>query len=190
MLWSAGLLIALLLITWWGIRRFRANKHAKLRISARKTLLQQNIREFKRRLEQTMGDEFDVFTQVRLADLIVYQAEQDRTSQEMQQQIESSTVDFVLAEKGTGNIACVLMLSQQDKVGSRQLFNKKICQQAQLPFLLIDVHNALTDKQIQHKIRSLLEPVIALDESPTDQIKVYLEPGQSQDRRQEMNLNA
>lgn len=190
MQWLGLTLIALLVLCWWGIRRFRKNRQPKLEISYRQALLDKSMREFKSRLEQAVGDRFDVFAQIRLADMLICEAAKDKASKAMLQQIADSTVDFVLTEKESGNIYCVVMLTRQDKAGSRQLFVRQVCQQSELPFLLLDVHNALTDKQIRHKITSLLEPAIVLDEPSMLDIKVYLEPGQSQDERQGVNINA
>lgn len=183
-------IVGFLFVAWIGFRLYRKNRHARLNISPRKTLLESKVREVKQRIELAMGEDYELFPQVRLADLLVYEAAEDKASQAAIQRIESSTVDFVLTEKLSGKISCVLMLSRHDKPGSRQLFVRQVCHQSELPFLLFDVHNALSDKQIRQKIMALLEPTIVMEESAPEDIKVYLEPIQRHKQKQKADVEA
>lgn len=189
MLWVGLSLITLLIVLWLGIRLYRNSRSVQLSFSTRKTLMDKLLREFKSQLERAVGDDFDVFPHIRLADLLVTESEKSRRADQVLLKIETTTTDFVLTEKESSKIACVLILIHHGTLGSRQQFIRQVCQQSELPFLIFDVHNALSDKQIRQKITSLLEPTIVLDESSPEDIKVYLEPADRKDKQQEAGLD-
>jgi hypothetical protein len=180
--WS---LITVLVLLWVAFRIYRKYKSPKLKVSPRKMLMDKLVRDFKSQLERAVGEDYDVYPHVRLADLLVIAPDKDKKAQQIKSRIEATSTDLVLTEKATGRIACVLILIHQDKLGSRQQFIRQICQQGKLPFQIFDVNNAFSDKQIREAITRLLEPMIRLDESPSHDIKVYLDPGEAAQQRQE-----
>jgi hypothetical protein len=177
--WTGLALIVALLLLWVWLRIARKTKQPELQLSSRKNLLDKEARALKLKLAEALGEEFDIYPQVRLAELLVINAAGDKTSQQMRQQIEASSVDYVLCDKHSGQISCVVMLSRHDKVGSRQQFVRDVCERSELPFILIDAHNEIDGKDLRRRIVTMLEPTINLDETAETDVKVYLEPGQS-----------
>lgn len=177
MQWMALSAVAGLLVLWGLIRLLRKKRQPELKLIRRKTLLESKARAFKQQLEQAVGDDFEIFARVRLADLVSYPNESDTRTDLTMQQIQSTSADFVLVDRLSGAISCVLLLGEDDRRKARQKFIRQICRQCQLPFLQFDVHNAMSDEQIHQKITALLEPTIVLDEQETgDDIKVYIDP--------------
>lgn len=177
MQWMALSAVAGLLVLWGLIRLLRKRRQPELKLIRRKTLLESKARAFKQQLEQAVGEDFEVFSRVRMEDLVRYPDETDAPTDSTWQQIQSTSIDFVLVDRLSGAISCVLMLGEDDRRKARQTFIMQICRQCQLPFLQFDVHNALSDEKIRQKIMALLEPTIVLDEPGTeDDIKVYLDP--------------
>lgn len=173
---QAASLIALFLLLWFFIRYSRKHRQPRLKVTRRRQLLETHVAAFKQRLEQALAEEYEVFSQVCLGELLICDAAKDRTSQTWLRQIQSSSVDFVLTSKDSGEISCVIVLIHHDRPGPRQRLIKQACDHARLPYLSFDEHNAPTDEEIRHKVKSLLEPTIMLDESAGDEVKVYLEP--------------
>ena len=177
MQWMALSAVAGLLVLWGLIRLLRKKRRPELKLIRRKTLLDSKDRAFKQQLEQAVGDDFEIFARVRLADLVSYPNESDTRTDSTMQQIQSTSADFVLVDRLSGAISCVLFFGEDDRRKARQQFIMQICRQSGLPFLQFDVHNAMSDKQIHQKITALLEPTIVLDEQQKeDDIKVYIDP--------------
>jgi len=183
MLMLAWSLITVLVLLWVSIRIYRKSKSPKLKVSPRKMLMDKLVWDFKSQLERAVGEDYDVYPHIRLADLLVIDPDKDKKARQIQSRIEATSTDLVLTEKATGKIACVLILIHQEKLGSRQQFIRQICKQGKLPFQIFDVNNAFSDKQIRQEITMLLEPTIRLDESPSHDIKVYLDPVQARQTR-------
>lgn len=171
-------LIGVLVLLWVLIRLYRKLKVVKLGLSPRKNLMDKLVREFKLQLEMAVGEEYEAHPHVRLADLLVVENAKGKKALDIRSRIEMTSTDLVLTEKATGNIACVLILIHQEKLGSRQKFIREICQQSKLPFQIFDVNNAYSEKQIRQEITMLLEPTIRLEDSPAHEIKIYLDPEQ------------
>lgn len=171
-------LIGVLVLLWVLIRLYRKFKVVKLGLSPRKNLMDKLVREFKLQLEMAVGEEYEAHPHVRLADLLVVETAKGKKALDIRSRIEMTSTDLVLTEKATGNIACVLILIHQEKLGSRQKFIREICQQSKLPFQIFDVNNAYSEKQIRQEITMLLEPTIRLEDSPAHEIKIYLDPEQ------------
>jgi len=171
-------LIGVLVLLWVLIRLYRKFKAVKLGLSPRKNLMDKLVREFKLQLEMAVGEEYEAHPHVRLADLLVVETAKGKKALDIRSRIEMTSTDLVLTEKATGNIACVLILIHQEKLGSRQKFIREICQQGKLPFQIFDVNNAYSEKQIRQEITMLLEPTIRLEDSPAHEIKIYLDPEQ------------
>jgi len=171
-------LIGVLVLLWVLIRLYRKFKVVKLGLSPRKNLMDKLVREFKLQLEMAVGEEYEAHPHVRLADLLVVETAKGKKALDIRSRIVMTSTDLVLTEKTTGNIACVLILIHQEKLGSRQKFIREICQQSKLPFQIFDVNNAYSEKQIRQEITMLLEPTIRLEDSPAHEIKIYLDPEQ------------
>lgn len=189
MLWFGLSLIALLLIFWVGLRLYRRHSTEPVSLRPRKTLMDSLLRDFKLQLERAVGEDYEVFPHIRLADLLVTESDTARQADDLRLKIQTTTTDFVLTEKNTSKIACVLILIHHGTLGSRQQFIRQICQQSKLPFLILDVHNALSDKQLRQKIITQLEPTILLDEHAADDVRVYLDPGQRDEKRHQAGLD-
>lgn len=185
MYWQAASLIAVLLLLWFFIRFNRKYRQPRLKVTRRTHLLENHVTAFKQQLEQALKDDFDVFSQVCLGELLICNAAKDRASQALLRQIQSTSVDFVLVDKDTGSITCVLVLVHHDRPGPRQRFIRQACEHGHLPCVQFDEHNALSDEQIRHKIKTVLEPTIVLDETTTDDVKVYLEPEHDKDQQKD-----
>lgn len=182
MYWQAASVIAVLLLLWFYIRLNRKNRQPRVNITRRKQLLEPHVAAFRRQLSQALEAEFEVFSQVCLAELFLCDAAKDRVSRDWCQRLARTSADFVLVDRDSGFISCVVALVHHDHPGPRQRFIKQVCDQAKLPYLQFDEHNALTNKEIQQKVKALLEPTIIVDEAATDTVKVYLEPGRDHQR--------
>jgi hypothetical protein len=182
MVWQAGSVIAVLLLLWFFIRLNRNTREPRVNITRRKQLLEPHAAAFRRQLSQALEADFEIFSQVSLAELFLCDAARDRLSRHLCDRIERTSADFVLVDRDSGTIRCVVALAHHDHPGPRQRFIKQVCDQGKLPYLQFDEHNALSDKDIQQKVKTLLEPTIIVDEPATDDVKVYLEPGREHQR--------
>ena len=183
MVWQAASVIAVLLLLWFFIRLNRKNRQPRVKITRRKQLLEPHVAAFRKQLAQALEADFEVYSQVCLTELFLCDAAKDSLSRDLCQRLARTSVDFVLVDKDNGSISCVVALVHHDRPGPRQRFIKQVCEQGKLPYLQFDEHNALTDKDIQQKVKMLLEPTIILDEPSSDDVKVYLEPGQDRQRQ-------
>lgn len=179
--WFVVSLIAVLGAIWWW--RKRLQREPMVSFTVIKPVLDKHIRQCRELVVTALGEEFDVFPKVSLAEIVDYEVEEDRVSQRYADELDAASVDLLVMDKQSAELRCVVMLVRQSKPGSRQLLIRQVCQQAKLPFLLLDVHNPLSDKEIRHKIMAMSEPTIATDDGTSDDVKVYLEPGQNAQRR-------
>lgn len=141
-------------------------------------VMDKHTRQCREQLISALGEGFDVFPKVSLADIVDYEVGDDSVSQKYADELDAASVDLLVIDKESGELRCLVMLSRQGKPGSRQLLVRQVCQQSKLPFLLLDVHNALSDREISQKIMALSEPTIVTEQGVSDDVNVYLEPGQ------------
>lgn len=182
MYWQAASLIAVLLLLWLLIRLNRQYRQLRLKVTRRSHLLESHVASFKQQLAQALGDDFEIFSQVCLAELLICDAAGDRRSQALLRQIQSTSVDFVLVDRESGEISCAVVLVHHDRPGPRQRLIKQACDHGRLPYLSFDEHNGLSNEEIRRRVTMLLEPTIALDETIIDDVKVYLEPEQGRNK--------
>lgn len=173
--WIVVALVVVIGAIWWWKKR--VPREPEVSFTVVQSVLDKHFRQSLDQLLNAMGDEFDVFPKVSLAKIVDYEVGEDRISQRYADELDAACVDFLVMDKQSGEVRCLVMLSRQSKPGSRQLLIRQVCQQAKLPFLLLDVHNPLSDKEIRKKITAMSEPTIMTDDESTDDIKIYLEPG-------------
>lgn len=154
----------------------RAPKEPSVSFTVNNVVLDKYTRQCRQQLFSALGDHVDVFPKVSLAEIVDYEVGDDKVSERYADELDAASVDLLVMDKQSGTIHCVVMLSRQGKPGSRQLLVREVCQQSKLPFLLLDVHNALSDSELSQKIKAMSEPTIVADQESSDDIKVYLEP--------------
>jgi hypothetical protein len=171
-----ALVVVLAVIWWWKGSRWR-NGEPNVHFTVNNVVMDKYTRQYREQLIKALGESFDVFPKVTLAEIVDYEVGDDKASQRYADELDAACVDLLVLDKPSGELRCIVMLSRQVKPGSRQLLIRQVCQQSKLPFLLLDVHNALSDKEIRQKIMAMSEPTIVTDGRDSDDVKVYLEPG-------------
>ncbi len=170
-------LLLCLLSAWGLIRLSRKQTKPGFRIEKRATLFDAQLRDFKKQLVDALEEDYEIYTRLHLADLLMMKAKsKDKASHNMQQKLTSLRVDFVLVDKPSGRIACLVQLDkEQDKTESYKLL-EYCCQQAKLPLVHFAKQVNEDPVTIRKQIMSVLEPMIELDDIEAGDIKVYLEP--------------
>lgn len=174
--WFVVALVAVIGAIWWWKKRIQ--REPEVNFTVVQAVLDKHIRQSLDQLINAMGEQFEVFPKVSLAEIVDYEVGEDRASQRYADELDAANVDLLVMDKQSGQVRCIVMLSRHSKPGSRQLLIRQVCQQAKLPFLMLDVHNPLTDKEVRNKIIAMSEPTIRTDDDSTDDIRIYLEPGQ------------
>lgn len=175
--WLFISLIAVLAAVWLWIN-YGKRGEPEVHFTVNNVVMDKHTRQCREQISNALGEQFDVFPKVSLAEIVDYEVGDDKVSQRYADELDAACVDLLVLDKQTGELSCIVMLSRQSKPGSRQLLIRQVCQQGKLPFLLLDVHNALSDAELRQKIIAMTEPTIVTAERDADEIKVYLEPGQ------------
>lgn len=174
--WLFVALIVVLAVIWWWKGRWRSSE-PNVHFTVNNVVMDKYTRQYREQLISALGESFDVFPKVTLAEIVDYEVGDDKVSQRYADELDAACVDLLVLDKPSGELRCIVMLSRQGKPGSRQLLVRQVCQQSKLPFLLLDVHNALSDKEIRQKIMAMSEPTIVTGDRDSDEVKIYLEPG-------------
>lgn len=171
-------LIVLLISAWALIRLSRKKTTPSLSIQKRPVLLDSQLREFKKKLADSVTDEFHVYPRVRLTDLLICKFKsKDKASLSVEQQLTSMSIDFVLVDKLSGQISCLIQMDQDEEKTAPFKLLESTCQQAKLPLVHFSKENTLDSITLRKQIWSVLEPTINLeDDGDSDEIKIYLEP--------------
>lgn len=174
------IVIALLLclLSIWGlIRLSRKQTKPDLGIEKRATLFDAQSRDFKKQLAVAVEQDFEIYPRLHLADLLILKYKpKDKASLSMQQKIASLSVDFVLVDKLSGRIACLVQLDQEQEETEHYKLLENCCQQAKLPLVHFAKQGSEDTVTIRKQIMSVLEPTIELGDIESNDIKVYLEP--------------
>ncbi|MCC2637823.1 MAG: protein of unknown function, and zinc finger-containing [Moraxellaceae bacterium] len=123
----------------------------------KEVLLTPAERSFLGVLEQAVGEQYRIYAQVRLADLMVVKAGLDKSSRATaQNRINGKHADFVLCERDTIRVVAAIELDdlshQRDDRQKRDDFLNEACRAANLPLVRFSAKAAYSVRQVREDV--------------------------------------
>lgn len=151
--------LIVLLVLWKGLSRHGGRiirhpyqKHAHL-FSA-------DDRVFFQALKSAMGDEYEIFGKIRVADIVLTKkSKTQRDSRRAFNPLAGRLFDFVLCDKKTLAVVCAVQLHDKTNPARKTEQDdplKRICESVSLPFVVFPIKADYSPEEIRDKLRQSL----------------------------------
>ncbi len=134
-------------------------------------------------LKIAVSEQYDIFSKVRVADLISVQKGLERAKRSRAfNKINAKHIDFILCDKTTSEILCAIELDDKShthkKRQDRDVFLEKALAAARLPLVRFKVSNAYQSSDIERQVRNVLgsEVIEAVPGEPDENSLDYPDP--------------
>jgi len=154
----------------------------------KEALLTAAERSFLGVLDRAVGDDYRVFSQVRLADVVdTKRGLNNSDRQKAFNRIQSRHFDFLLCDKGDLSVICAIELDdrshQKRKRRDRDAFVNELCEAVSLPLLRVPAKSAYSVPELKNKVFSMigqrLEPTSVQGPAISARLEPQLFPSRS-----------
>jgi hypothetical protein len=132
-------------------------------------------------LKIAVSEEYDIFSKVRLADLISVNKGMDRAEWgKAFNKIKAKHIDFILCHKNTSEIVCAIELDDQShsqvKRQQRDEFVMEALEVAKLPFVRFDVTRTYQSEAVSNKIQLAITTRVPTKINATPSENILIDP--------------